>query len=635
MSANNDNSVTSIIAMNHMNRLIQIIFLLVTINTIVFSTQLDSLSYYEKFDIAVKSFQEGRYNIAELQFANILSNEREYRDPASQIMMAKSQYHLKLFDKANRSCKSVLSSYPSSPYEPDALVLLGDIALEEGKATKAFKHYLNARPQIEDLLYLNKIDERIYNCIGMGVKEEVIEGLLFREKDSFNRAIINLSRAYEAWINGDDYDLELIIDEIDTFYLPGYFSSLFGSLNNLIEDQIKRSITIAVVLPLSGIEKDKGLSYLFGLTEFLDIPLISRSIRFLVYDSGGSVANTLKIVKDISSNSEVTAVLGPFTRDEVLSLSGLTVQLPILIPKSELSGLSNIAENLFFLSPSSKTIAKRTAQMMIKELNLERIAVLSPGNGQIKLMTDYFLEECHQLGIDPVAVEWYIERPENISRQLKNIRSAAWSLVPEDEPEDISLNLEIDSLDALFDVDVADFFELPPEEVDKMDKKDSAKVLLETIEAIYVPIRSDELTYIGTQIPIYNLNTLFFGNENWLEMPLLNQEVIGPHFQGMKIISDVNSAISNGNQDSFTNYYSLAVDHTSFIFSIVEQGITKRRHFIDRLRNHNGFDGERSSITLRGKNNNENGSAQVLEYSNNRIKKIGVYDGEEYSLIIE
>ncbi len=168
-----------------------------------------------------------------------------------------------------------------------------------------------------------------------------------------------------------------------------------------------------------------------------------------------------------------------------------------------------------------------------------------------------------------------------------------------------------------------------------MDKKDSSKVILETIEAIYTPIRSDELTYIGTQLPLYNLKTSFFVNENWLDMPLLNQEVIGPHYQGMRIISDVNSAISNGNQDSFTNYYSLAVDHTSFIFTIVEQGISKRKHFIERLRNHRGFDGTRSSIKLGGKNNNENGSAQVLEYSNNRIRKIGVYDGEEFSQNIE
>jgi hypothetical protein len=36
-----------------------------------------------------------------------------------------------------------------------------------------------------------------------------------------------------------------------------------------------------------------------------------------------------------------------------------------------------------------------------------------------------------------------------------------------------------------------------------------------------------------------------------------------------------------------------------------------------------------------GKNNNENGSVQVLEYSKNNLKKIGVYDGEIFSQINE
>ena len=614
-----------------MDKIIRYILYIIMLSHLAKSGEVDTLSYYEKFNNAVISYNEGRYSLAASKFSNILSNERDYRDPAAQLMMAKSQYHLKLYQKAHRSCKSILTNYPNSPYEYDALVLMGDIALQENNETKAFKYYLNARPQIEDILYLNEIDQRIYNCIGIGVKEESLEGLLFKEKNQFNRAIINLSRAYRAWMSGNDYDLEFIINEIDTFYLPGHFSRLFGSLKRTISEQNKRPITIAVLLPLSGLEKNQGLSYLLGLSEFLNQSNIDKSIRFLVFDTMGLVTNTLGIINHLSSNPEVIAILGPLTRDEVIALSGIKLQLPILIPKIELSGIADIADHLFFLSPSAEVIAKRTAEIIIKELNIERIAILSPGNGQIKSLTDHFINECRQLGIDPVAIEWYIEKPEDISRQLKNIRSTAWDLVPADEKEDFTLNLEIDSLDALFDVDVNDFFELPSEnKVEEMDKKDSAKVILETIEAFYVPIRSDELTFIGTQIPLYNFNTLFFVNEYWLEMSLLNQEVIGPHFQGMKIISDVNSAISNGHQDTFTNYYSIATDHVSFIYSIIEQGISKRKHFLENLKKNNRFDGLRTSIKFIGKNNNQNGSTQVLEYSKNKIKKTGTYNGEEF-----
>ena len=217
--------------------------------------------------------------------------------------MAKCQYNLKMFDKAQRSCRSLLTNYPNCPYEMDALILMGDISLKQGRITNAFKHYINARPMIDDLLYLNVIDKRIYNCIGISIKREVIEGLLFREKDSFNRSIINLTRAYQAWLSGDSYELDMIINEIDTFHLPGYYSGIFGALKNAVQDPIKRPLTIAVILPLSGYEKEKGQAYLLGLSDYLRTNANSKSIRFLIYNSAGSGVKTLNMIDKIQSLS--------------------------------------------------------------------------------------------------------------------------------------------------------------------------------------------------------------------------------------------------------------------------------------------------------------------------------------------
>ena len=65
-------------------------------------------------------------------------------------------------------------------------------------------------------------------------------------------------------------------------------------------------------------------------------------------------------------------------------------------------------------------IAQRTAQVMVGYYGFKRIAVLYM-NQESKLSTDYFLDECNQLGVSPVAVEWYSET-KDISKQLKSIR---------------------------------------------------------------------------------------------------------------------------------------------------------------------------------------------------------------------
>ena len=596
----------------------------------IFGNGSDSLSYYEKFNLAVQFYQDGRYKIAKERFSSILTNEQGNQNPAAELMIAKSQYQLGYLDTAIISSKSILSVYPNSPYENDALILIGDIALTKSNATKAYRFYLNARSVTKELTSLRIIDNRIYHCIGIGLKENTIESLLFREKNPSNREIINITRSYQAWKNGDYFTMQQILNEIDENYMPEYFNNFYNRLRGIKKDDVLKTVTFAVLLPLKGQEQEKGLSYLLGLTQYLDSLDKPKSLRYLVYDTAGKVDNTLNFINNIIIDAKIIAVLGPITKDEVLSISGLKTNIPFLIPKSELSGLSNISNNLFFLSPSTEIIAHRTAQMIIKEFKFKNIAVLSPGNGAEKLLTDYFLNECYQLGVDPVIIEWYIEKPENLSRQLKNMRDIAWQLLPGEKPENKSLDLKIDSLDALFDVDVTDFFELPPEKEDEMDKKDSAKIFLETIEAIYMPIRPGELTYIGTQFPFYNLNTSLFVNDNWLDMSILNQEVIGPHVEDMRIITDVNFEENNLYQDPFFNYYSLAIDHTHFIHSITDNGILKRKHFFDKLLKNNGFNGDHISIGFQGKNNNENGIVQVLQYSNKKVKKIGVYDGTSF-----
>jgi len=606
------------------------IFVFLLFPSIILAKIPDTLNYFERFNIAVKYYNDGRYKIAEKEFNFIYSRVRDYRDPAAQLLIAKAQNMQGLWDKAKYTCKSILKHFPDSPYEADIRILLGDIAFTQGKTTLGFQNYLMARPLVDDLLYINDIDNRIYNCIAIGLEEQKLQELLFREKNVFNRAIIHLAQSYQQWIYGNVYDIETHINKIDTFYLPGRFANIYGKMKTIRKENMRNPVTIAVIVPLTGVKKDIGLSYILGLSEYLNSTTHLGLIRYLIYDTVGLGVNSLKIITDINRNKNITAVLGPLTDEEVFILAGFNSQLPILIPKSAPPGLSELADNLFFLSPSLQTIAERTAQMMIKELGLKNIAVLSPGNDDYKLATEYFLNECYQLGIDPVAVEWYIEKPVNLSRQLKNIRRRAWELMPEQELSKKAINLQIDSLDALFDVDVVDFFKFPEEE-EKINKKDSAKIILETIQALYIPIRPDELTYIGTQLPFYNLKMLVFGNENWLDMKLLNQKVIGPHVQGMKIISDVGSALSINNDDTFLNLHSLAIEHSLFLQSIVEKGFYTSKQFKERLRNSTVFYGEKVSIQFIGNKNNENGYVQVLEYSKNSLNTLGIYDGETFS----
>ena len=593
---------------------------------IFFNSVLVSKNYYEKFDEALQFYKDGRYRLSEEYFRKLNEVDRDYKDPASQLLVAKSQSQQGLWDKATRTCKTLLANYQNSPYEVNIYILLGDCAFNEGKITLAFTNYLKARRLLDDLSYKNELDQRIYNCIGLGLSEKKIETILFRERNNFNRAIINLARCYQSWLNGNYFNVKSMINEIDTYFLPGKFSNLFGELKKISNQALARPITFGAIIPLSGYNKKIGENYFLGLAESFK----SSNMRFLVYDSKGLGANALLIAKNLYKNDLVSGIIGPLTGDEVFALAGSTIDIPILVPKITPIGLSEQNENLFFLAPSSKTLAEKTANLIIKELGFTSIAVLSPGYGLNKLKTDYFINECHQLGVDPVAIEWYVETPLDLSKQLGNIRRKAWDLIPQEEFQNDIINLEIDSLDALFDVDVNDFFSLPNDDEEKMSKSDSLKVELETIQALYIPIGLNELTYIGTQLPFYNLKTNIFGNENWLNMKLLNQKVIGPHIQGLRVISDFSSTIINDEDDSYSNYYKLAYEHMKFLEEVVGKTYLNKKQFSQQLRTERRYSSANTSITFGGTQKNENVSVQVLQYQDQKIKLIGNFEGQAY-----
>ena len=82
----------------------------------------------------------------------------------------------------------------------------------------------------------------------------------------------------------------------------------------------------------------------------------------------------------------------------------------------------------------------------------------------------------------------------------------------------------------------------------------------------------------------------------------------------------------------------IIISHMSmspFLESIVEMGFQSRRQFAQKIRGHKGYFGKKTSIVFSGEQKNENGSTQILQYSNQKIKILGVYDGKTYNKMIE
>ena len=67
-------------------------------------------------------------------------------------------------------------------------------------------------------------------------------------------------------------------------------------------------------------------------------------------------------------------------------------------------------------------------------------------------------------------------------------------------------------------------------------------------------------------------------------MKLLNQKVIGPHVQGLRVVSDLASIIINEEDDSNINYYNMGYEHVSFLEEVL-RNFFNRKQLAQKLRN--------------------------------------------------
>jgi hypothetical protein len=485
----------------------------------------------------------------------------------------------------------------------------------------AFETYLKARV-LADNHVLDALDERLIQCIAQDIKTETLESLLFREMRKDIRAILNLARAYDSFKRGDSYDTRITLNVVWLEDLPGIYHSLYFQLDRhySLDKKLKN---IGVILPLSGDNHLDGKSYLAGLfNAFNDIPLMTN-LSLFIFDNENDCAKTVSLVRLLRNTQKINGILGPLS-DENAKCGASTSSdgIPILLPNTRIPHLSEISPVVFQLNTDYEYRGRSMAHQLVEDLDFQKIAILSPSDDNaIRRETEYFIDELNQMGIEPVAIEWYAGIPEKLSPQFKSIRKVAWTLLEPDSSDmgSIGTSLEIDSLDALFDVDVSDFFEMPEPEPEKtMSKRDSSKVVLSSIDALYLPIKENHLKYVGTQFPIYNLNCTVIGNSEWIH-PDIKKETIGPHLNGMLVYTNKfyeNSwDIYEESEEFDRELMQLGQDHGEFLISMGRQLRASRKSLTENMKRRGSFQGKVSRLKFGGNEQNMNTAFEIIKYS--------------------
>ncbi len=598
----------------------------------VFSNRSDQ----ERFDRGIEYYNEGRYASAAANFGKLVRTGSSELATAATMMLMKSEYRAGNIETAQEVGRLFIDQYPTSTYIADIYFCYGDIFIDVGQTDEALQMYLKARRQCIQQVTRDIIDSRLIKLISFGISVDYIHSLLITEGNAVNRGILILAETHTLLMAGQPDEAAAILSKLDQNTLTHDYLEFHEQLVRRTYQPKQSIMAVGIILPLSGPDELIGRTYLKGLNRVLTDPDHSGvNVAVSIFDNNSDAVETVLAVRQCVSNPNIQLILGPLTTDNSISAATAAQEagMPILLPFCSQDNLSAIGDYVFQMNATLTMRGKMAGRYLAQELGLDSLAVLAPSDDFGHTLADAFLTEVDILGKTVVAVEWYTGIPENLRHQFMALRETAFSLQESDEYDEY-LGMEIDSLDAMFDIPEDIFFEIPESDDKPLTRSDSAKIVLETIQGIFMPIHPGHIQFLGTQFPAYNLETQLIGNENWLDMEILSQEIIGPHLNGMVFISNylaptdsVNISELAAGADADIRHYHQGYDAGMLLSRLADKGLKSRINTKTALEGLYQFIGSTQIITFAG-DKNVNSALRVLKYNDQELVDIGFFNGD-------
>ena len=591
-----------------------------------------------KFNQAVENYNEGKYATTSTILKRLLAdNPLSFEEP-SLLLLLKSQVALDQTEQAKETARVFFAKFPKTIYLVNIMETLGDLYVNESAFESAYRMYHRSRSLSSNFKTTNKIDSKLLKLIKVRLPSSILNEMLILESKKESINIHLLAKANSDMLNGLPDEAAIILNKIDPLFLPDIYALFYENLLRRSYEPPSAVLMVGIVLPISGENAKEGEAFLSGFyAGEKSFNKDNQRLSILVKDTRSNDLQAIIDARNLEKMNQIKTIISPLNEQSSLAITSAlsNTDLPIILTNTQQNDLSNINSKTFHFNSTLATQGKMAARYAVNQLGLKFLAVVSPADQNGEIQTDAFIKEVDLLGANVVVSEWYSGQPKNLKRQFKNIRRIAFDLLPKEENYDEALGMSIDSLDALFDISTEDYFDLPKKKKNKMSSSDSSKVILSTIDGIYLPINLDDLEFIGPQIPMYNLETKIIGNNNWQNLNILQKENIGPHIKGLSIITNftqqnTDPELYNGNQQySFYNGYNVAK-----LLTQVDIEDQSRELLNNALRNLDFHKGVGFFYSPSLSNKQINSAFQIIEFDGKGFNHQGVFRGDSLELIL-
>ena len=395
-----------------------------------------------------------------------------------------------------------------------------------------------------------------------------LEYLLYNyNSDEFNPLI--LYRLYVLSLNSDElqksdiYRQRLIKDYPDSEYTKKYIFELTNNKNSKFK--------IALLLQLTGQNAYIGEQVKRGIV----IGNEEENVDIVMFDTDGSSVRTMELVDSLYADKTFVAVIGPMTSQETIVAGAYLFKdkiLPVLSPTASDGEILRFDNNIFLVNKTLVEEAIFTANFLREDSAAQNVGIFYSDDSYGKTLSGAFKKEAKKLGLNII---FEISYPTGTQDFLDKI-----------------------------------------ELIEKM-----------KIDAIYLPVSSEDAILLSTQLAFKDINPLLVGgsamyNENLIRLAkdyLKNTVIIAP-----KSLSGISESYNAFRLKYFRKYSTdpdrfatLSYDTYKLLAMLIKNGYSDRKSIQNYLNSMDSYEGASGKISFR-KNRMD---FDVFEIRNNEFVK--------------
>jgi ABC-type branched-subunit amino acid transport system substrate-binding protein len=467
---------------------------------------------------------------------------------------------------ARTAFRNILSTYPGSPFVPDAMVeelftyyqqqryedviqfapdilknidsrphifrvyaLVGDTYMAQGAPIDALDYYARAQ-EFASGQELDAIGEKFREAIAQLDSEDV--AILIKHPDE------SLPMDYLLFQLGLNYAMEEKYD--DALIVLNQFIEKYPEHENRIlaqslVDEIKKNaffqrFTIGCLLPLSGPYQTFGQRALKGI-ELAQAQFSSQMgnppLNIIIKDTGADPDKTITALEELY-REQVAAIIGPIVTSEIAAREAQEMGIPI-ITLTQKDNIPEIGDKVFrnFITP--KMQVQTLTSFAVESLGLFRFAILYPDEVYGTTFMNLFWDGLLEAGGQVVAVESYKPDQTDFSDSIKKLVGLYYE-IPEDlrpeEEEELPADEEQEANEAL-----GEAAEEPRKKsVRGQDEEEKPQAIVD-FDAIFIPDSPGKAGQIAPQLAYYDIKDIYIlGTNLWHSDSLIkiaNQYVQG------------------------------------------------------------------------------------------------------------